>query len=153
VLNFITLGQPLLGEKYVARKRKERKIITNIVDTSFHNNAQGQRTHSTRTNTAGLPPWVHKTSILDIQDIKQLSLMLNNLGWIGRPMHSLQNDKTLYLPEDKAYISYNGQMVCYVARNMDKVSGFMTHLYRCVMQPGEPYARSLQHNTQFARYN
>ena len=35
--NFITLGQPLVGEKYVAqkRKRKERKIIPNIVDTSF----------------------------------------------------------------------------------------------------------------------
>ena len=37
--NFITLGQPLVGEKYVAQKRKERKIIPNIVDTSFRSNA------------------------------------------------------------------------------------------------------------------
>ena len=27
------------------------KIIPNIVDTSFRSNAQGQRTHSARTNT------------------------------------------------------------------------------------------------------
>ena len=32
--NFITLGKPLGGEKYVAQK-KERKIIPRIVDTSF----------------------------------------------------------------------------------------------------------------------
>ena len=38
VQNFITLGQPLLGEKYVAQK-KERKIIPKIVDTSFCSNA------------------------------------------------------------------------------------------------------------------
>ena len=49
--NFITLGQPLLGEKYVAQKKK-RKIIPNIVDTSFRSNAQGQRMHSARTNTS-----------------------------------------------------------------------------------------------------
>ena len=48
--NFITLGQPLLGEKYVAQKeKKKRKIIPNIVDTSFRSNAQGQRTQSDRT--------------------------------------------------------------------------------------------------------
>ena len=28
---------------------KKRKIITNIVNMSFHSNAQGQRTHSART--------------------------------------------------------------------------------------------------------
>ena len=50
--NFLTLGQPLLGEKYVAQKRKKkrRKIIPNIVDTLFRSNAQGQRMHSARTN-------------------------------------------------------------------------------------------------------
>ena len=48
--NFITLGQPLLGEKYVAQKKEERrKIITKIVDTSFRCNAYGQRTQSPRT--------------------------------------------------------------------------------------------------------
>ena len=47
--NFITLGQHLLGEKYVAQKRK-KKIIPNIVDTLFRSNAQGQRTHSARAN-------------------------------------------------------------------------------------------------------
>ena len=54
--NFITLGQPLLGEKYVAQKRKERrrKIIPNIVDTLFRSNAQGQRTHSARTKIISL---------------------------------------------------------------------------------------------------
>ena len=35
------------------RKRKERKIIPNIVDTSFRSNAQGQRTHSARTKKLG----------------------------------------------------------------------------------------------------
>jgi hypothetical protein len=35
--NFITLGQPLIGEKYVARKR--RKTIPKIMDTSLHCNA------------------------------------------------------------------------------------------------------------------
>ena len=40
VQHFITLGQPLLEEKYVAEKRKERrKIIPKIVDTSFRINA------------------------------------------------------------------------------------------------------------------
>ena len=51
--NFKTLAQPILGEKYVAQKeekKKKRKIIPNIVDTSFRTNAQGQRTHSARTN-------------------------------------------------------------------------------------------------------
>ena len=50
--NFKTLGQPLLGEKYVAEKkeRKKRKIIAKIVDTSFRSNANGQRMHSARTN-------------------------------------------------------------------------------------------------------
>jgi hypothetical protein len=51
--NSITLGQPPPGEKYVAEKRKERKIISNIVDTSFRSNAQGQRIHSARTKTFG----------------------------------------------------------------------------------------------------
>jgi hypothetical protein len=39
--NFKTLTQPLLGEKYVAQKRKKRKkkIITKIVDSSFRCNA------------------------------------------------------------------------------------------------------------------
>ena len=46
--NFITLGQPLLGEKYVVR-RKKRKIIPKIVDTSFRCNTQGQRRHFART--------------------------------------------------------------------------------------------------------
>ena len=41
---FITLGQPLLGEKYVAEKKKERRIITKIVDTFFLSHANGQRT-------------------------------------------------------------------------------------------------------------
>ena len=53
--NFITLGQPLVGEKYVAQKEKERKIIQNIVDTSFRSNAQGQRTHSARTGFLCIP--------------------------------------------------------------------------------------------------
>ena len=52
--SFRTLRQPLLGEKYVTRKerkkRKERKIIPKIVDTTFRFNAQGQRTHFARTN-------------------------------------------------------------------------------------------------------
>ena len=44
------LGQPLPGEKYVTRKeRKKRKIIQKIVDTTFHCNAQWQRTHFART--------------------------------------------------------------------------------------------------------
>ena len=41
--SFRTLGQPLLGEMYVAQK--ERKMIPKIVDTSFRCNAQGQRTN------------------------------------------------------------------------------------------------------------
>ena len=45
--NFRTLGQPLLGEKYAVEK--ERQIISNIEDTSFRSNAQGQRTHSPQT--------------------------------------------------------------------------------------------------------
>jgi hypothetical protein len=53
-LKLITLGQPLLGEKYVAQKikkeRKKRKIIPKIVDPSFCSNAYGQRTHSAWTN-------------------------------------------------------------------------------------------------------
>jgi hypothetical protein len=36
-------------EKYVAEKRK---IIPNIVDTSFCSNAEGQCTHSAQTNKA-----------------------------------------------------------------------------------------------------
>ena len=32
--NFTTLGQPLLGEKYVTQKKKRRKVIPKIVDTT-----------------------------------------------------------------------------------------------------------------------
>ena len=49
--NFRNLEQPLLGKKYVTRKkRRERKIIPKIVDTKFRCNAQGQRTHFAQTN-------------------------------------------------------------------------------------------------------
>jgi hypothetical protein len=44
--------KPLLGEKYVAqkkRKKKKKQILTNIVNTSFRSNAQGQRMHSAQT--------------------------------------------------------------------------------------------------------
>ena len=51
--NFKTLGQPLLGEKYVTQKeeerKKEEKIIPNIVANTFRCNAHGQRTHFART--------------------------------------------------------------------------------------------------------
>ena len=47
--NFTTLGQPLLGENYVAQKSKKGKIITKIVYTSFICNPQGQCTHFART--------------------------------------------------------------------------------------------------------
>ena len=49
--NFITLGQTLQGEKYVAEKRKKEN---NIVDTSFRSNAQGQRMLSAQTNIGEL---------------------------------------------------------------------------------------------------
>jgi hypothetical protein len=40
VQNFITLRQPLLGEKYVAEKRKgRRKIIPKMVDILLRSNA------------------------------------------------------------------------------------------------------------------
>ena len=51
--SFRTIGQPLLGEKFVTRKKERRKIIPKIVDTSFRCIAQGQRTHFARTNKYG----------------------------------------------------------------------------------------------------
>ena len=51
--NCRTLGQPLLGEKYVTQKEEEeeRNIIPKIVDTTFCCNAQGQRKRFARTDS------------------------------------------------------------------------------------------------------
>ena len=49
--NFITLPQPLLGEKYVAQKEKKKNNTK--YSGHFRSNAQGQRTHSARTKKRG----------------------------------------------------------------------------------------------------
>ena len=48
------------GRKVCGTERKKRKIITKIVDTSFRSHANGQCTHSARTNYSA---WLKSKSI------------------------------------------------------------------------------------------
>jgi hypothetical protein len=76
--NFRTLGQPLLGEKYVTQK-EERKKFPKIVDTMFRCNTKGQRTHFALTNYVLAWLWLHVCNTKDSahKELSIVSIMLS----------------------------------------------------------------------------